>query len=115
LKKELWARVQAGDWLIYADEYDGVHKVKVAEVDITQYEPGPPAREAQPWGLTAETGTVKIQYDAVERIENLADLIPWNLSRFQALERAWKDLQAAKATAEDLGVKFNTQVADWKA
>ena len=114
MDKALWAKVKVGDWLIYADEYEGVFKAKVVEVDIRIYEPGEPSVWGYPWGLTKDTGTCKISYANKERIENLTDLIVWSSSKFMALGKAWQRWQTQKATAEGLRDNFVTMIREYR-
>lgn len=114
MKRELWPKIRVGSFVIYADEHDGVHRAKVVEVDVKIYEPGKPTRWGYPYGLTKDTGTVRIQYDEAKLIHNLADLIaysPWKLGR---LRRAWNKWQAEKAQAEGLRETFLAKVTEYK-
>ena len=115
MKRELWDKVRAGAWVIYADEYDGVHRAMVKEIDIKMYEEGEPSRWGHPYGLTKDTGTVKIVYDKTETIENLADLIRYSQSRLRALEKAWTKLQTYKASAESVRETFLGLLREFKA
>lgn len=114
MKSELWGKVRVGSWLIYADEYDGVHRVMVKEIDIRIYEPGEPSRWGHPYGLTKDTGTVKIVYDSTEKIENLADLIRYSQVQLRALEKAWARYQSYKASAETHRGAFLAMIAEYK-
>jgi len=101
LKAELWPKVKEGDYLIYADEYDGVFKAKVIETDITIETYEPEYRREQPYGLTAETGYVKIKYNEKELIENLANLIRFVDAWYRRLKKIWDEYQQKKSEAED--------------
>lgn len=100
MKSELWSKVKAGDYLIYADEYAGVFKAKVTEVDITIETFEPEYKKEQPYGLTAETGIVRIRYDETELTENLANLIRFNLTWYTTLKKMWNVYQKHKETME---------------
>jgi len=106
LKRELWPRVKVGTWLIYADEYEGVFRAKVVEVDVRIYEPGLPSRWGYPYGFTKDTGTVKIQLDSRELIENLTNLVQYSASRLNELRKAWESWQSVKAEAEGYREQF---------
>lgn len=99
MKRELWAQVKTGDFVIYADEYEGVFRAKITQVDIRLYEPGSPSRWANPYGLTRETGTVEILYEDQTKIENLANLIRYSSARLARLRRDWNAWQARLATS----------------
>ena len=104
MKTELWNKVKRGDYLIYADVYDGVQKVKVVEIDITIEVFEPEHKKEQPYGLTADQGYVRISWkaDEVEHIiaENLANLIRFDLSWFGHLKAAYDKWREYKATAD---------------
>ena len=114
MKRELWPRVKVGSFVIYADEYDGVHRAKVVETDIKIYEPGTPTRWGYPYGKTSETGTVRIQYDERRLIHNLAELVPYSPWKLGRLRKAWNTYQSAKATAESYREAFLTRVAEYR-
>jgi len=114
METELWSKVKAGDWVIYADEYEGVHKAKVTETDIKVLEEGPPAAYTYPWGLTKDAGTVRIQWNSHLEIMNLADLITYSPSKLMALEKAFKKLQAARDQVEDERETFLGLVQEYR-
>jgi len=114
MKKEDWSKVKVNDWLIYSDEYEGVHKARVMEVDIRLYEPGPPSVMSYPYGLTKDTGTVKIQYDTHEEILNLAQLIKYRQSTLLRLQNAWRKYQEALATMESYKGDYTSLIAELK-
>ena len=118
MKSELWSKVKRGDYLIYADETDGVQKVKVVEIDITIEVFEPEYRKEQPYGLTAETGYVKIQYTVLtvtyEIIENLASLIKFNLTYYRRLKARYDTWRSAQATAETYKEDFIGLRADYR-
>lgn len=115
MKRELWPKVKAGSWVIYADEDAGVHKAKVTEVDIKLYEPGEPSRWGHPYGLTKDTGAVKIRYDETEIIENLADLVTYGATKFRQLRQAWEKWQAVKASADSYEEAFQAMRQEFRA
>ena len=100
MKSEFWSKVKRGDYLIYANLDDGVQKVKVTEIDITIEVFEPEYKKEQPYGLTAETGIVKIKVDEIELVENLANLIRFNLTWFGHLKAAYDKWQEYRATAD---------------
>lgn len=114
MKAELWDKVRAGAWVIYADEFDGVHKAMVKEIDIRIYEEGTPSRWGHPYGLTKDTGTVKITYDSTEAIANLADLIRYSQVQLRALEKAWARFQSYRTSAEVHRDTFLAMITEYK-
>ena len=105
MKSELWAKVKRGDYLIYADEDDGVQKVKVVEIDISIEVFEPEYKKEQPFGLTAETGNIRILIQKNGRplqiVENLTSLIRFNLTWYTMLKKAYTVWQQYKAYAEE--------------
>lgn len=114
MKRELWRTVKRGTWLIYADEYEGVYRCMVTEVDIRIYEPGTPSRWGNPYGLTAQTGTVKIRYDEGEKIENLANLVAYSSGKLMVLRRDWNRWQKVKASAEAYRETYLARIQGYK-
>ena len=118
MKSELWSKVKRGDYLIYADEYDGVQKVKVTEIDISIEVFEPEYKKVQPYGLTADKGYVKISWkvDEVEHViaENLANLIRFNLSWFGHLKAAYNKWQEYRATADVFKEVFTDDRAKYR-
>ena len=112
MKSEYWDGMRRGDWVIYANEYDGVHRAKIIEVDIRLYDPGLPSKWGYPYGLTAETGTVKIRYDTTEKIENLENLLAYIPGNISKLKKAWNQMQAAKAKATSITEAFLMKVRE---
>lgn len=106
MDRKHWAKVKPGDLVIYADEYEGVHKAKILETDIRLQEPGPPSVWSYPYGKTAETGTVKIQYDSTEVILNLAQLAVYKVATLATLERSWVAWKAQEKSAGVLRQRF---------
>ena len=115
MKRELWPKVKPGSWVIYADEDAGVHKARVTEVDIKIYEEGAPSRWGYPYGLTKDTGTVKIRYDETELIHNLADLITYGPTKYAKLRKDWQKLMASKATTEAYRETFQARITEYRA
>jgi len=106
LKRELWVKVKPGDPVIFVHEGEGVFKAKVLETDLRIYEPGEPSRFGYPYGLTKDTGVVKILYDETERIENLADLVAYTAAKFARLRSAWSKWSAQDLAARQLLEEF---------
>ena len=123
LKKELWKAARTGDLMVYADRYDGVFRAKIVEVDIRLYEKGAPSSHGYPYGLTAETGTVKIEYETVVAgrrvkhtiVENLGNLIVYSAGRLGQLTRKWNLWQTAKSKAAGLEADFVAKIEEYKA
>jgi len=118
MKRADWGRVKRGQYLIYADPEVGVFKAKVTEIDLRLYEPGEPSRYGYPYGLTAETGAMKISYvqDKVtqEMIHNLGELIVWGPEKFRQLTELWDALAKYRALVDASKEEFNAQVLAWK-
>jgi len=89
MKKEKWREVKVTDLVIYADEFDGVHKAVVKEVDIKVSLRERPAIYGYPYGKTAESGTVRIQYDHNDLICSLEQLIEYRVATLAQLARLW--------------------------
>lgn len=100
MKAADWPKVNINEYVIYPLEDEGPKKAKVLERDIRLYEPGTPSIWSYPYGLTDETGTVKVQYDSTEAIVNLADCIKWTQNNFLRLESAWKRYLDSKDLTE---------------
>ena len=118
MKTELWSKVKRGDYLIYADETDGVQKAKVTEIDITVETFEPEYKKEQPYGLTADQGYVKISWkeDELEweATENLANLIKFNLTYYRRLKARYDTWRSAQATAETYREDFIGLRADYR-
>lgn len=114
MKRELWKKVKVGSWVIYADQYLGVFKAKVTEIDLMIYTPGEPSRRGYPYGKTADKGVVKIRYDETETIENLTDLIVYGPSKYAVLRRDWTQWQNRKAAAEGFRDTFLERCREYK-
>lgn len=112
MNSEYWDEMRRGDWVIYADQYDGVHRAKIVEVDIKLREEGTPSVWGYPYGLTAETGTVRIQYDNTTKIENLENLLAFIPANLTALKKAWADMVAAQAEYDTYTEVFLTRVQE---
>lgn len=104
MDSELWSRVKVGDYFLFANQYEGVFKARVIEVDLRIYEesagPGFPSRWTNPYGLTATTGVVKVRMNSEDRILNLGELIPYKNWMESRLESAWTEYQAKYADME---------------
>ena len=112
MNSEYWDGMRRGDWVIYADQYEGVHRAKIVEVDIKLYDPGLPTKYGYPYGLTAETGTVKIQYNTTTKIENLENLLAFIPANLTALKKAWNRMVAEKAEYDMYTEAFLTRVQE---
>jgi len=106
MKSADWKRVKVHQWLIYPTETIGVVKCEVIEVDVKIAEPLPTFHYDRPYGLTKDTGTVKIRYTIndvpQEEIENLANLVAYSETTFRELQSAYQKWQEYKAYSENL-------------
>jgi len=109
-----WGKVKPGTILIYASEYEGIFRAKVLETDIRLYEPGEPSVWSYPYGLTKDTGTIRIQYDEAEAVVNLADMIRYSQDNLQRLETAWKKYQAYVDYTETYRGQLTSLISDLK-
>jgi len=116
MKSKDWKDVKVHDTVIYVREDLGVYKAEITEVDIKIAEPLPTFHYDRPYGLTAETGSVKIKYtkDEVEQeiIENLANLIKWNTTNFRELMKAYTDWQTYLALANSYKETFLNMIQE---
>jgi len=115
LKPENWKYVKIGNWFIYATTEIGVKKAKVIETDIKIEYFEPKYKVGYPYGLTAETGVVRIQYDDVKAIANLADLIKFTPARYTRLVKAWNEWQKYKQWSEAYKETFQSLINEFKA
>lgn len=114
MKRELWPKVRVGSFVIYADEYEGVFRAKVTEVDVRIYSERAAERWSYPYGLTEETGVVRILYDGQEKVENLKDLIPYSPWRLGRLRRDWSEYQSAKATSDAYRSTYLARITEYR-
>jgi len=116
MKSEDWKRVKRGQTLILARKDIGVVKATVIEIDLEVEVTRPTYRKEKPWGLTAETGTVKLRVDDTEIIENLQNLMKYTSEVFVRLKKAydtWKTYKmAAAAYEEDFTSLINEEAAE---
>jgi len=114
MKSADWKRVKVHQWLIYPTETIGVVKCEVIEVDVKIAEPLPTFHYDRPYGLTKDTGTVKIRYTIndvpQEEIENLANLVAYSETTFRELQSAYQKWQEYKAYSENLKENFLTLI-----
>ena len=115
MKRELWKNVKVGSLIIYADEYEGVFRGKVTEIDIRIMEEGPPSRWGHPYGLTKTTGTVRILYNKSSKIENLANLVAYGTRKYAVLRRDWSQWRRQKAASDALQATFRARVTEYRA
>ena len=103
MKSKDWKDVKVHQWLIYPTEEYGVLKCEVVEVDVKIVETLPTYHYERPYGLTKDTGTVKIKftYEEVvrEEIQNLANLVAYSDTAFRELLRAYNEWVAYQNTA----------------
>lgn len=111
MKSEDWKRVKRGQTLILARKDLGVVKATVVEIDIDVEVTYPTYRKEKPWGLTAETGTVKLHYDDTELIENLQNLIKYSSGVFARLKKAYDDWKTYKDYADAYEESFLTLIS----
>lgn len=110
MKGEDWKRVKRGQTLILARKDIGVVKATVIEIDIEVEVTVPTYRKEKPWGLTAETGTVKLKYDDTEIIENLQNLIKYSSDVFTRLKKAYDDWRTYNTYAAAYEESFLTLI-----
>jgi len=119
MRSEDWKKVKVHQWLIYPSEVVGVVKCEVIEVDVKIVEELPTFHYDRPYGLTAETGTVKIRYSLndvpQEVIENLANLVTYNETAFRDLLKAYNLWQAYLNTANSYKETYQTLVEEKRA
>jgi len=114
MKSEDWKDVKVHDMVIYPSEEYGVNKCEVTEIDVKIVEPLPTYHYERPYGLTKESGVVKIKYtynDVVrEEIQNLANLVAWSTTIYRDLLRAYNEWQAYLATANSYKETYLTMI-----
>ena len=115
MKRALWRQVKVGSWVIFADPDEGPYRAKVIETDIKIYTPGEPSVWGYPYGLTRETGTVRILYNSTEAVNNLAELLKYNPSRLGRLRREYNTWQSHKATADAKKETYLSRIQEYKA
>lgn len=122
MKRELWKAVKTGDLVVYADQFDGVFRAKIVETDIRISAREEAGGFGYPYGKTAVSGTVKIEWETLvtgRRVkqtgfENLANLIVYSIGRLSQLKRKWNLWQAAKSSADALEADFLVKVEEYK-
>lgn len=110
MRKELWAKIKTGDVVITADEYSGPFRATVIEVDIAIESTEKPLFKEHPYGLTKDTGTIKIRYDTTEQIANLEQLIKYSAQRLEKLQGAWNRYKTALATSSYLLEQYQAMI-----
>ena len=115
MKSEDWGRVKRGQTLILANTIVGVLKVTVLELDVEVEVTHPTYRKENPWGLTAQTGSVKIKYDETETMENLQNLMKYSPGRFSNLARAYDLWVTYRNYATAYREAFNTLISEESA
>jgi hypothetical protein len=114
MDSKLWPQVKIGDYLIFADQWEGVFKILVKDVDIRIYDADVPGNWSYPYGLTKDTGTVKVRMDSEERVMNLADLFKWSPSNYDSLLRAWEAYQTAQVEVDKQKTAYLSLVTSLK-
>lgn len=115
MRSQDWKDVREGQTLILTDQYLGVLKVTVIEVDVAVEVTEPTYRKEYPWGKTATTGTIKIRYDSTETVANLADLIKYKTQTYNMLKRAHDRYLTYQTSADAYLETFNTEVIEARA
>jgi len=111
VKSEDWKRVKRGQTLILARKDLGVVKATVVEIDIEVEVTHPTYRKERPWGLTAETGTLKLRVDDTELIENLQNLVKYSSGVFMRLKQAYDTWKTCKDYADAYEESFSTLIS----
>jgi len=110
VRKELWPKIRACIDLIWAHEVRGVLVVHVVETDLF-----PPK---YPYGLTKDTGIVKIQFEEEgikkELIKSLENLIWYKTEYYQNLRKLWNQLVKRRGEMEKAKHKFLELVKELK-
>lgn len=112
IKSEEWGRVKRGQTLILANTTLGVLKVTVIELDVEVEVTHPTYRKENPWGLTAQTGSVKIRYNETETMENLQNLMKYSPGLFARLRKAYNDWQQYNDYAVAYREVFTTLISE---
>lgn len=112
MKSEDWKRVKRGQLLILARTDIGVVKVTVIELDVAVEVTAPTYRREYPWGKTVQSGTVKIRYNNTQIIENLRNLIKYDVAVFAQLKKAYRDWQSYKILANYYREAFTTLISE---
>lgn len=86
-------------------------KATVIEIDIDVEVTYPTYRKEKPWGLTAESGTLRLRVDDTELIENLQNLIKYTSSVFTRLKKAYDDWRTYKDYADAYEESFLTLIS----
>lgn len=104
MKASDWKNVKRHQVLVYAREEIGVVKAEVTEIDVKVRETVPTLHWDYPYGLTKDSGAVKIKYElngvVQEEVENLSQLITWNSRIYQELLKAYNSWQQYKIMSD---------------
>jgi len=118
MKSSKWKDVKVHDLLIYAREDLGVVKCEVIEIDVKIAEPLPTFHYDRPYGLTKESGVIRIKYtiNGVTRevVENLANLVAYTDTSFRELTAAYNLWQAYLNTANSYKAELLTLIQNRK-
>ena len=112
MKEEYWRLVKAGDYFILANIFDGVKRVRVTEVDVRVLYETPTTYYATPYGLTKDTGRVKVRVNDTEQIEELRNLITYSSIDLHLLQRLYENYAAAKAAMEAAEEVFTAKIQE---
>lgn len=104
--------MKVADYVIYSDEYVGVKQARIVEVDIRIEVTEPETHWDYPYGLTKDTGTVKIKHDDTIDVENLANLIKYSGSAMTRLQNLYDKWQAKKTIADECKETFLSKVRE---
>jgi hypothetical protein len=112
MKSKLWKTVKVHQWMIFGREDIGVIKAEIIEVDVKIVSQIPTFHYDYPYGLTKDTGIVKIRFEVDkvprEEIENLADLIAFRQAVFDELTKAYTDWRALQDEADSYKQAWQT-------
>jgi len=114
LKSKKWKDVKVHQWLIYPTGEYGALKVEVIEVDVKIKVEQPTFHYDYPYGLTKDTGIIRIRYtynDVIQEVtENLSNLVAYTETAFRELLRAYNLWQAYLATANSYKETYLTMI-----
>jgi len=110
MKSKDWKDFKVHQQLIYPSEDYGVLKCEVTEVDVKIVVELPTFHYDRPYGLTKDTGIIRIKYtynDVIQEVtENLSNLVAYTETAFRELLKAYNLWQAYLNTANSYKQEF---------